>query len=462
VFDARVIDRILGRAMSEWPQEWTDPTTFRKDIAVHTNLLQPTDVLGLKYRFLHRTFLEFFVAEAISQKSDVIIDEKVKQYRDDPRWAEVFVLLAGMLNKDEARKHLVRLADAAGDYRSLLALRACGEAPEGALTDALADRVLGLEGASWRARRDLILDLARLLEHQNDAVRFFEAFCKTSKTAIRPSDMWSIGEALRRIDSQLARDVERRRFAAFPPVPGRLKELMVRENSDAWCVVEGGSFVFGSEASESDRLGNEPTASLVCVDRCEIGRLVVTADDYAEFEPRYSLRVGTRAGFPAIKVSWFETMCFAEWLNTSQASCEVRLPSEAEWEKAAGFDPATGQKRKYPWGDTWRENHANCGRGANGRPVSADAHPEGDSACGARQMSGNVYEWTLNSFYQPFDHHAQPPEWARQESISTHRTARGGCYGDAPSRCRVTSRQPFDPDERYDYVGFRLVRIRKM
>ncbi|MGY2063793.1 SUMF1/EgtB/PvdO family nonheme iron enzyme, partial [Nocardia gipuzkoensis] len=94
---------------------------------------------------------------------------------------------------------------------------------------------------------------------------------------------------------------------------------------------------------------------------------------------------------PVVHVCWFEAEAYANWAGK-------RLPTEAEWEKAARFDPATGRSRDYPWGDGEPdERTANLGQ-RHLEPADVGAYPEGASPFGVHQLIGDVWEWTASGF----------------------------------------------------------------
>jgi iron(II)-dependent oxidoreductase len=148
---------------------------------------------------------------------------------------------------------------------------------------------------------------------------------------------------------------------------------------------------------------------------------------------------------PVIHVSWHEAEAFCRWSNR-------RLPTEAEWELAAGgFD-----KRRFPWGDTPPgPEHANLDLRLGG-PVDVAAFPAGDSPFGCRQMIGNVWEWTSTRFL-PYPGFTADPykEYSVPWFLSPHMVLRGGCFVTRGRLLRTTWRNFYPPHRSDVLAGFR-------
>ncbi|NEP44116.1 MAG: ergothioneine biosynthesis protein EgtB, partial [Okeania sp. SIO2H7] len=96
-----------------------------------------------------------------------------------------------------------------------------------------------------------------------------------------------------------------------------------------------------------------------------------------------------RSQHPVCGVSWYEAEAYCNFVGK-------RLPTEAEWEKAASWEPATGTKRTYPWGETGPDNNkCNCDRAFIGT-TAVGAFPDGASPYGCQELLGNVWEWTAS------------------------------------------------------------------
>ena len=164
--------------------------------------------------------------------------------------------------------------------------------------------------------------------------------------------------------------------------------------------------------------------------------------------------------YPVIQVSWYDAQAFCEWR-------EARLPSEAEWEKAAGYDPVEGIKLRYPWGDTFdgtrlnycdsrcpldkRDTAVNDGYGDTA-PVGSS--PDGRSPIGLYDMAGNVMEW-VDDWYDPRAYASMTDTNPRGPLEGEFKVLRGGSWLSAADEVTVTIRGSFDPTVARANLGFR-------
>ncbi|TDD11195.1 ergothioneine biosynthesis protein EgtB [Nonomuraea deserti] len=155
---------------------------------------------------------------------------------------------------------------------------------------------------------------------------------------------------------------------------------------------------------------------------------------------------------PVQHVSWYEADAYARWAGK-------RLPTEAEWEKACGWDPEAGRARKYPWGDHEpTPDLANLGHRA-ARPAPLGAYPAGAGAYGTEQMIGDVWEWTGTWFdgypgFRSFPYREYSEVFFGQE----YRVLRGGSWAADPAAIRTTFRNWDYPIRRQIFTGFRCAR----
>ena len=155
---------------------------------------------------------------------------------------------------------------------------------------------------------------------------------------------------------------------------------------------------------------------------------------------------------PVQHVCWYEAEAFARWSGK-------RLPTEAEWEKAAAWDPDAGRHRRWPWGDDPPgEGHANLGQ-RHLRPAPVGCYPDGASAYGVRQMIGDVWEWTASDFL-PYPGFVAFPYREYSEVFFGHeyKVLRGGSWATDPNACRTTFRNWDFPIRRQIFAGFRCAR----
>jgi iron(II)-dependent oxidoreductase len=155
---------------------------------------------------------------------------------------------------------------------------------------------------------------------------------------------------------------------------------------------------------------------------------------------------------PVLHVCFYEAEAYAAWAGK-------RLPTEAEWEKAARWDPATGRSRRYPWGDEDPTPvHANLGQ-RHLAPAQVGAYPAGVSPLGVHQMVGDVWEWTSTPF-RGYPGFAAFPyrEYSEVFFGDSYQVLRGGSFGTDRAACRGTFRNWDFPIRRQIFSGFRCAR----
>ena len=153
---------------------------------------------------------------------------------------------------------------------------------------------------------------------------------------------------------------------------------------------------------------------------------------------------------PVVHVSWFEAAALAR-------AHGARLPTEAEWEKAATWDQETGEAREYPWGDEPPDQgRANVDQVLLG-PAPAGAYPDGASPCGALGMLGDVWEWTASEFrgYPGFTAHPYK-EYSEVFFGSDYKVLRGGSWATRARVATPTFRNWDLPQRRQIFSGVRL------
>lgn len=150
---------------------------------------------------------------------------------------------------------------------------------------------------------------------------------------------------------------------------------------------------------------------------------------------------------PVQHVSWHEADAYARWAGK-------RLPTEAEWERAAGWHPQKG-KLRYPWGREWVGFEANLDR-RRFSPTSVGSWSGGVSAVGCVQMVGDVWEWTSSAFAPYPGFLAFPyPEFSEVYFGDAYRVLRGGSWATDGLVARTTFRAWDDPGSRHLFAGFR-------
>jgi formylglycine-generating enzyme required for sulfatase activity/predicted Ser/Thr protein kinase len=180
------------------------------------------------------------------------------------------------------------------------------------------------------------------------------------------------------------------------------------------------------------------------------------------FAQRYNWDRGARTyprgleDHPLVLITWADALAYCRWLG-EVSGYRCRLPTEAEWEKAACWDPEADRARRYPWGDEFEDGRCNVdAHGAlrlESSPVGRYS-PEGDGPYGLLDMAGNVWEWT-GSLYRPYPY--DPGDGREDLEASGERVVRGGAYDEGPLAARSAWRNGVKPDLRAANIGFRVM-----
>jgi formylglycine-generating enzyme required for sulfatase activity len=243
--------------------------------------------------------------------------------------------------------------------------------------------------------------------------------------------------------------------------PGTTVQQALSEHTVSLIAISGGSAMIGSDTDFPD----EGPRHVVDVPTFAIGVYPVTNHQYSVLldavpatpRPRYWHDGRFNApNQPVVGVSWHAAVAYTDWL-TRELSGQlnighvVRLPSTAEWEKAAAWDPARQVPRRYPWGDTWNPDgvHAATANAA-AYPLPVGNRPAGMSAYGVHDMLGNVWEWTasISTSY--------PGTAAPVVEVGSY-VIRGGSCALRPTHMRCTYHCRLPASYWRYHLGFRIV-----
>jgi|SRR5581483_8092630 len=223
----------------------------------------------------------------------------------------------------------------------------------------------------------------------------------------------------------------------------------------ALVTIPAGSFLMGSENGQD----NERPVHRVWVDEFLLAARQVTNADYAHFlaetnaphPPNWGDPLFSHPDQPVIAVSWFDAVAYCDWL-TGVTGQQYRLPTEAEWERAARGGV---EGKLFPWGDAPPQSLPSYGaRWLTGPERVAQYAP---NPFGLFDICENVHEW-CSDWYQP-DYYSQSPDRnPRGPATGTRRASRGGSWRHHIKVSRCAARSSIPPEFRYADYGFRVVR----
>jgi iron(II)-dependent oxidoreductase len=270
---------------------------------------------------------------------------------------------------------------------------------------------------------------------------------------------------------------------------GQTIEEPLDPNARTWGGVEfvripAGAFLMGS--TEDNALASDaekPQHTVEIAYDYWLARYPVTNEQFARFVEATHRPIAldknwsSKADHPVVNVTWREALEYCNWLQSVIGKDlpanigRVRLPTEAEWEKAARgslslvVDGGDSEGvREWPWGNDF--DKANCNSEESGKKTTTPVgmySPDGDSPLGIADMAGNVWEWTVSlwglDLFKPQYRYPYQPEDGREKldaSPSVYRVVRGGAFNSRSSSVRAAYRYWFDPRARSDSVGFRM------
>ncbi|MBN1201338.1 MAG: SUMF1/EgtB/PvdO family nonheme iron enzyme [Anaerolineae bacterium] len=252
-----------------------------------------------------------------------------------------------------------------------------------------------------------------------------------------------------------------------------------------WCEVPAGPFLMGSERQKDKRARDtEPNLHKVTLPAFAIAKYPITYSQFQVFidaedgigDDRWWQGLGQEfrqpfeqewkiPNHPREHVNWYQAMAFCRWLShrlkgeyalDNVQDWPVHLPIEAEWEKAArGTDG-----RIYPWGNEYQVGYANIdesrltGGKYRKQTTPVGSFPAGASPYGVLDMAGNVVEWCLSAWTNPYKHLAANE--IKNFGAKGARVVRGGTWRMDDEDARVAMRNMDFPDAAYDSLGFRV------
>jgi formylglycine-generating enzyme required for sulfatase activity len=253
--------------------------------------------------------------------------------------------------------------------------------------------------------------------------------------------------------------------AKLEPRPMTQDREVTRKDGAPMVLIPAGEFWMGSPDGEGTK--DEHPRHQVSLDAFNMDKFEVTVARYAEFvrstnrlKPRYWDQVDSskHGNLPVVGVNWDDAEAYCRWNGK-------RLPTEAEWEKAArGTDGRT-----YPWGNegptprlaNFGKDYTNVNNVYDERLARVDGDEAGKSPYGLHHMAGNVWEWTADWYDQQY-YEKSPPQNPKGPSSDTgNKVLRGGSFDNEPDDVRAVFRDWSSPPVRHNHFGVRCAQDRQ-
>lgn len=279
----------------------------------------------------------------------------------------------------------------------------------------------------------------------------------TEKGESKPAPVKTIQEGLE-VDSKrkISGEVKHLSMISFAP-GGRVMYTFVEME---FVEVPAGEFLMGSRDQDESDDDEKPQHTVDIPYDYFMARFPVTNAQYAAYVSANGIihpvsSWEKKPDHPVVNVSWNDAMAYCRWLNDLRrnelpSGVDLRLPTEAEWEKAArGTDGLI-----YPWGNTFDKNKCNVDEGGKKDTTSVGAYsPQGDSPYGAADMVGNVWEWT-HSLFKRYPYEAD--DGREDENVPGRHVQRGGSFIGTDQLARAAARYR-GTSGFLEFVGFRVV-----
>lgn len=401
------------------------------------------------YTFQHKTFREYLAAVALANFDDGAA-VLVKNFADD-WWKETLLFAAGLTSSEIGSRFFRQfLGDSHNDGPTapllLDALRETIEKPQSAIIAAIQNKSL-----TWQQRYNALRCLQHLELGEAAVARFPELIADLSAEEDRRLTPL-IAELLRSWGLELA----------SPEMISSNLLVVPFEDRAEYLLIPGGRYTFsvtGKPVTVPDLyVAKYPVTNR----RYELWLQTLTEEQRKTCRSRYADdRRFNGPDQPVVGIRWSYAMGYCGWVTSEWRKIHVdrqqvwfRLPTEIEWEWAAG-----GGTRLYPWGDEEPdETRANYGKMV-GQTTPVGSYPAGATPAGLMDMAGNVWEWCLNDYedseLMPDNLADEQQQWLRGGSNAWKALRGGSCY-DGSSLCRCAGRSGLWPYGYWSFIGVRV------